>query len=120
MFTPRALFVARLHADRFTHDFLLSLPANLHVYEAFEREALKVVRRGHTHYSARTIVEVLRHNSALADGDVEFKLNDHATPYYARLFTLMNPQHAQLFEFRKVRNLFGGQGGRHGASVGAA
>lgn len=115
----RALEMARLHANRFTHEFLLALPDNLHVYAAFEREALRVVAKGHAHYSARTIIEVLRHASALADNDPEFKLNDHFTPFYARLFTILHPQHADLFEFRKVRNLFG-EYGKHEPTVGAA
>lgn len=99
---PRPLFMAHMHADSFTPEFIAALPDNLHVYAAFEREALQVVRMGWKHYSARTIVEVLRHRSALADTDSQFKLNDHATPGWARLFALMNPEHAGLFEFRRV------------------
>lgn len=99
---PRPLFTAHMHADSFTPEFIAALPDNLHVYAAFEREALQVVRMGWKHYSARTIVEVLRHRSALADTDSQFKLNDHATPGWARLFALLNPEHAGLFEFRRV------------------
>ena len=101
---PRPVFMAHMHADTFTPEFLAALPDNLHVYAAFEREALQVVRRGWKHYSARTIIEVLRHQSALADTDAQFKLNDHATPGWARLFALLNPEHAGLFEFRRVNN----------------
>lgn len=102
--TPRPVFMAQLHADLFTRDFLAYLPENLHVFEAFEREALKVAARGFKHYSARTIVEVLRHHSALAEtGDGPWKLNDWRTPYLARLFALMQPGHADLFEFRQAK-----------------
>lgn len=103
LLTPRPLFMARLHHDKFTADFLLYLPDNLHVYEAFEREALAVARKGFKHYSARTIIEVLRHNSALAEADGPWKLNDWRTPYLARLFALLNPQHKDLFEFREAK-----------------
>ena len=103
LFTPRELFVARLNAERFTADFLAYLPDNLHVYRAFEREALRVVARGLAHYSARTIIEVLRHHSALTEAAGAWKLNDWRTPYLARLFALLNPAHAGLFEFREAR-----------------
>lgn len=88
----------------FTPEFMAYLPDNLHVYRAFEREALRVVQRGFKHYSARTIVEVLRHNSALTEAGGTYKLNDHMTPSHARLFALMHPQHAGLFEFRYTKS----------------
>lgn len=100
---PWPIAMARNHADKFTDDFLAYLPENLHVYEAFEREAKKVVARGFRHYSARTIIEVLRHHSALAESGSAYKLNDHNTPYLARLFCLLNPKEAHLFEFRVAK-----------------
>lgn len=103
LLTHRALAMAREHAGRFTDDFLAYLPDNLHVYDAFEREALAVVERGRMHYSARTIIEVLRHESALRQTGDAWKLNDHFTPYLARLFALMNPQAGGLFEFREAK-----------------
>lgn len=96
----RSLLVALQHAEQFTPAFLAYLPEHLHVYEAFERETMRVVRRGHDHYSARTIIEVLRHNSALAERAGPWKLNDWHTPYLARLFALLNPAFASLFDFR--------------------
>ena len=108
----RPLLMAAAHADEFTPRFLTYLPNNLHVYEAFERETMRVVRRGYEHYSARTIIEVLRHNSALAERSGPWKLNDWHTPYLARLFALMNPAHAELFEFRITKAV-----GRHRAAA---
>ena len=98
--TKRSLLVALQHAAQFTPAFLAYLPENLHVYEAFERETMRVVRRGYDHYSARTIIEVLRHNSALAERAGPWKLNDWHTPYLARLFALLNPAFSGLFDFR--------------------
>jgi hypothetical protein len=98
-----ALDMARRHSFQFTPDFLAYLPDNLHIYQRFEREALRVARRGRTHYSARTIIEVLRHESALRESGDAWKLNDHNTPYLARLFALMNPAHAKMFEFREAK-----------------
>lgn len=99
----RSLLMAEAHADEFTPRFLAYLPDNLNVYEAFERETMRVVRRGYEHYSARTIIEVLRHNSALAGRSGPWKLNDWHTPYLARLFALLNPSYASLFEFRVTK-----------------
>ncbi|MNL51799.1 hypothetical protein D3C87_1749270 [compost metagenome] len=99
----RPLLMAQQHVDQFTPAFMAYLPENLHVYEAFEREAMRVARRGFEHYSARTIIEVLRHNSALAERAGPWKLNDWHTPYLARLFALLNPAFAGLFEFRVTK-----------------
>ncbi len=95
--------LADRHADQFTPEFLAYLPANRHVYEAFEREAFKVIAKGFKHYSARTIIHVLRHHSALAEVGSEWKINDHTSPYLARLFDLAHPEHAGLFEFRVTK-----------------
>jgi len=109
----RPMLMAQQHADQFTPRFLAYLPENLHVYDAFEREAMRIVRRGFQHYSARTIIEVLRHNSALAEhGGGQWKLNDWHTPYLARLFALLNPASAELFEFRVTKAV-----GRHRAAA---
>ena len=103
LLSARALQILQEHIDRFPSEFLAYLPDNLHVYEAFEREALKVVRRGLKHYSARTIIEVLRHNSALAEVGGAWKLNDWHTPYLARVFMLLHPEQKGLFEFRVTK-----------------
>lgn len=100
---PGPLEVARSNEDQFTKRFLAYLPDNLHVYRAFAREALLIAGRGFEHYSARTIIEVLRHHSALTEVGGAWKLNDHNTPYLARLFALMHPEHGALFEFREVK-----------------
>ena len=103
IFSSLVLGAVHDNADSFTPAFRAYLPDNLHVYAAFEREALRVVRRGFAHYSARTIIEVLRHNSALLEVGGIWKLNDWHTPYLARLFTLLHPQHVGLFEFRETK-----------------
>ena len=115
--------IATEHAHEFTPEFLAHLPDNVHVYVAFEREALRVVAGGFRHYSARTIIEVLRHNSALAEVGGPWKLNDHMTPYWARLFALIHPANAGLFEFRlakAVRKQRAANDDHHQAQAGGA
>jgi len=91
-----------VHANdgMFRSDFAEWLVENGHVWRRFEAEADKVWARGRKHYSARTIIEVLRHESALTDTDKTWKLNDCRTPDMARLYLLLHPSHAGFFETR--------------------
>ena len=107
LFNPSPLFFARENKHLFTTEFMEFLPSNLHGYEAFEREARKIIARGFKHYSARTIIHVLRHHSALEQIGGDWKLNNNISPYLARLWVLMNPQHAGLFEFRETKAVRG-------------
>lgn len=99
----RAIRLVAFYADQFPSDFLEYFHGNQHVYRAFKAEALRVVRKGFQHYSARTIIEVLRHNSALNEAGGAWKLNNDRTPFLARLFALDMPEHRDLFEFRRAR-----------------
>lgn len=104
---PAPLAMVNANLDLFPSSFLAYLPDNLHVYEAFEREALGVIAAGYTHYSARTIAEVLRHTSALRERNTDsgWKLNGNHVPYLSRLFGLMHPKHVHLFELREAKVL---------------
>ena len=86
--------------ETFPQEFVKYISENFNVYDAFEREAFKVIYRGYKHYSARTIIEVLRHHSNLSDNSEIWKLADHPMPYLSRLFALHHPPHANLFSYR--------------------
>lgn len=75
---------------------------NPHIVLRFFDEADKVWLRGRKHYSARTIVEVLRHESALREiaDTPSWKINNNAIPGLARLYVTVNPGRASLFELR--------------------
>jgi hypothetical protein len=77
------------------------LGSNWDIYAAFEYHSLGVHQRGRKHYAANTIIEYLRHSSFLEDSDSEFKISDQWTSSIARLFVMLNPQCAHLFEFRE-------------------
>lgn len=96
---PTILDVIRCKRDLFRADFPAWLADNFHIWKAFEREADKVWARGRTRYSGRTIIEVLRHESALRERESEWKLNDWWTPDLCRLYMLMWPER-KLFELR--------------------
>ena len=99
--------IAHEHKEQFSDEFLRWIPENAHIWIAFEQEAYKVIRAGFKHYSARTIIHVLRHHSALAEnGDSGWKINNNISPYLARLFAILNPQHADLFEYRVAKRAY--------------
>lgn len=95
----RAIDHVALYGHNFRPDFLPYLIDNYHVYAEFEWRALRVaqVRK---HYSARTIAETIRHDTVIGELRSGFKLNNNMVPDFARLFAELNPQHADLFEFR--------------------
>lgn len=88
--------------DHFRRDFLSWLSLNHRVWVAFEYEADRIWGRGRRHYSARTIGEYLRHESAIREAPNEhgFKVNDHFWPDVARLYMLMHPERDGFFERR--------------------
>ena len=92
--------IAQAHGNQLSTEFLNWLPDNMHIWDAFVRESMSILRRGYTHYSSRTIIEYLRHNTALSQNDGEFKINNNIQPYLPRLFNLIYPQHRGLWEFR--------------------
>jgi len=93
--------IAHEHKEQFSDEFLNWLPENAHIWIAFEQEAYKVIKAGFKHYSARTIIHVLRHHSALSERGLDgWKINNNISPYLARLFAILNPSHADLFEYR--------------------
>lgn len=101
-FGDHLLDIVRQDRENFLPTFAAWLAENRHVWVAFEREADKVWARGRRHYSARTILEHLRHETALADSGVEFKLNNNVAPDLARLYRLRYPSRADLFELRRM------------------
>lgn len=77
------------------------LVLNWHVVEAFEREALAVIAAGRTHYSSRTLVENLVHESVVRERAGLFKIGNHHAPDLARVFVVMNPEQINFFEYRR-------------------
>lgn len=96
----RLVALIRGYSLKFPVGFGDWLVANLHVYLAFEAEALSVAER-REHYSARTIIEFLRHHTLLAEAGEGWKLDNDMAPGLARLFAAAHPRHASLFEFRE-------------------
>lgn len=94
--------LSQVHANSgdFREDFHLWLQHNAHVFFEFERRSLVVAER-RAHYSARTIAEVMRHDSAIGELVGDFKINGNFVPCMARLFSIRHPRYSALFEFRR-------------------
>lgn len=96
------LAIVRQDQENFLPTFAGWLAENLHVWRAFEREADRVWNRGRRHYSARTLIEYLRHETAVADTGIDWKINNNIAPDLARLYRLRYPARADLFEIRRM------------------
>lgn len=88
--------------DLFRVDFAAWLSANWTIWRAFRREADRVYARGRSHYSARTIIHWLRHETVLREAaGSEFKVNNNFTPDMARLYLCFYPERTGFFELRR-------------------
>ena len=94
-----------LHGKTIGEGFIEFNEANPHVYQAFEKEALKAIRIGRTKLSAKMIINVIRWNYYITrTTDTNFKINDAYQSYYAREFIEQHPEYDGFFIFRKLRN----------------
>jgi hypothetical protein len=78
------------------------LRINEHVWDAFVVEAFRMIDLGFSHYSARTIVHYLRHHSAISENGSHFKISNNWSPYLARLFAMVYPDHKGIFSYHSV------------------
>lgn len=79
--------------------------AHPEVWDEFVRLAFIAINRGHKSYGARALWGVMRWNSDMGDGDQDaFRLNDHHSPFYARRFHRMYPDHDGFFQLREQKS----------------
>jgi hypothetical protein len=72
---------------------------NPEVWREFKRYAFEAIEAGRTSYSARFIIHKIRWDSNIqAKSPRSFKISDHASPYYARLFHATFPAYTGLFQ----------------------
>jgi hypothetical protein len=77
--------------------------ANPHVWSMFVRFAFDAISAGRARFSARDIIHRIRWYTDVEMRAIDdFKINDHWSPYYARIFRRTYPQYTELFEFRTV------------------
>lgn len=96
----------RAHTDSFAPDFLDWFASNRHIWAKFVEQADAIWRAGRPHYSARTVLHWIRHETALrergaADG---WKINNDWSADFSRLYLLMRPDRPKFFELRVQHN----------------
>lgn len=89
--------IAALKEPGYLDDFAEWAHENAHIVQAFFSSA-DAVARYRAYYSARTISEVLRHESIVRDKGSEWKINNNRTPDLARLYQAVRRN--DLFRFR--------------------
>lgn len=72
---------------------------NPQVFREFERLTFQTIEKGFKHYSAKGILELIRWHTGVRAKD-QFKVNNNATAFYARLFEQINPQYKGFFRQR--------------------
>ncbi len=95
--------VIRKNADQFREGFYDWMTIfNFQIYQQFEEYADQTRKAGFDHYSARTILEVMRHRTNIREiGNGQWKLNNNLTPDFARLYMLLHPEQDGFFELRE-------------------
>ena len=81
--------------------FLKFHKENPHIYKLFCKYSLEAIASGQKVYSARGIVFRIRWFTDVETRSSEpFKINDHHSPYWARMFMRDWPQHDEFFRTR--------------------
>lgn len=98
--------------ERLREEFLAFHRDNPWVYDRLLRRVEQIYATGRRKYSMRTLLSVARFDRDLettgedvpvAGGEERrVKLNDHHSPYYARLVAYKNPHLRDFFEYRRV------------------
>lgn len=98
--------------DKLRKEFLQFHRENPHVYKRIVELCEELWDRGWRKYSMRTIISVLRFQFDLETGGEEVtvaggetrrvKLNDHHSPYYARMLVTEKRKFRDFFEFRRA------------------
>jgi hypothetical protein len=89
--------IQAVQSGRYRAGFDAWLRNNFDIFKRFAIEAEKV-RSSRRHYSARTIIEYIRHETTLRENDV-FKINNNVAPDCARLYMALRGCHG-FFDLR--------------------
>jgi hypothetical protein len=83
------MFEVKKVFDEYPNDFDVTfrgwLRRNWKIYESFHNKGKQMMCQ-REHYSARTLVEVIRWHTDLQEADQLFKINNNVTPDMARMF----------------------------------
>lgn len=88
------------HIEREFMIFHMSRPD---IYRWFDYFTQRVISRGYKHHSARDVIHRIRWELMIERTEVDFKINDHWSPYYARMWERANPTYRGFFEKRELK-----------------
>jgi hypothetical protein len=97
----------RSRADEIRDAFLAFHKQNPKVWHLFKRFTFELIDAGHKHYSARAVIHRIRWHTDVETVDPDafpegLKINDHYSPWYARAFQKVYPDHEGFFRNRKL------------------
>ena len=93
----------RKSAEQLEKEFEDFHTANPHIWETIELYANKAISNGVKRWSMRSILEVIRWDSAISTSSRGYKVNDHLSPYYARHWNKVHPEYEGFFALRKTK-----------------
>jgi len=76
--------------------------ANPEVWEYFERFALEAVSRRHRRISHWLIVNRIRWETSVITTGKDYKISNDLIAFYARLWNAKHPEHAELFQLKRM------------------
>jgi len=78
-----------------------------HIYKKFIEISETMIERGFKQYSAYGIMHIVRfqvwETGVTMKPEEDYKISDHMTPFYTRLFLRDNPQHEGFFQKKAIR-----------------
>jgi hypothetical protein len=101
----QALETVKKNDGMFRKEFYSWLETNWHIWERFEIEAEHVWNRGREHYSARTLIEFIRHETFIRESKTNFKVNNSYVPDIGRLYGLIHADRRGFFECRDMTDV---------------
>ena len=77
---------------------------NPHIYQAFEKYTLDLIKSGHKHSSAWLVINRMRWDSAIkTTTDLDYKIPNDFIGIYARRFHKRHPNHGEFFKVKKTK-----------------
>lgn len=76
------------------------IETNMDFLERFIEESFKI-SRVRDHYSAQTIIEIIRHHSAITDDSPDYKISHRARAIFSRLVMALFPELNGLFKTKR-------------------
>jgi hypothetical protein len=95
----------RSRKEQLVHQWEAFHMANPRVWKHYDRRAWQKLEEGRSHYGSSAIIEWIRYEVRLETYDplnLGVKLNDHVSPYYARLWRKLNPDHRTFIRTRRL------------------